>query len=44
MGLFLDELWQTVSDDGLLMEFLQVTTVGRARIVPIGGGSIYETI
>ncbi len=34
---FLDELRRTVSDDGLLMEYLQVTTVGRTRIVPIGG-------
>ncbi|GAA0220985.1 glycosyltransferase [Halobaculum roseum] len=34
---FLDDLRRTVSDDGLLMEYLQVTTVGRTRIVPIGG-------
>ncbi|WP_049971096.1 glycosyltransferase [Haladaptatus cibarius] len=34
---FLGELRRTVSDDGLLMEYLQVTTVGRTRIVPIGG-------
>ena len=34
---FLDELRRTVSDDGLLMEHLQVTTVGRTRIVLIGG-------
>ncbi|WP_231189612.1 glycosyltransferase [Haladaptatus sp. DYF46] len=34
---FLDELQRTVSDDGLLMEYLQVTTVDRTRIVPIGG-------
>ena len=40
---FLDELRRTVSDDGLLMEYLQVTTVGRIRIVPIGG-TIRETV
>lgn len=40
---FLDELRRTVSDDGLLMEYLQVTTVGRTRIVPIGG-TIREAI
>ena len=40
---FLDELRRTVSDDGLLMEYLQVTTVGRTRVVPIGG-SIHEAI
>ena len=40
---FLDELRRTVSDDGLLMEYLQVTTVGRTRIVPIGG-TIRETV
>ena len=34
---FLNELRRTVSDDGLLMEYLQVTTIGRTRIVPIGG-------
>ena len=34
---FLDDLRRTVSDDGLLMEYLEVTTVGRTRIVPIGG-------
>ena len=34
---FLDDLRRTVSDDGLLMEYLQVTSVGRTRIVPIGG-------
>ena len=34
---FLDELRRTVSDDGLLIEYLQVTTIGRTRIVPIGG-------
>ncbi|WP_408960476.1 hypothetical protein [Natrinema sp. 74] len=33
---FLDDLRRTVRDDGLLMEYLQVTTVGRTRIVPIG--------
>ncbi|WP_435156499.1 glycosyltransferase [Haladaptatus sp. DFWS20] len=40
---FLSELRRTISDDGLLMEYLEVTTVGRTRIVPIGG-SIYESI
>ncbi|WP_336346206.1 glycosyltransferase [Halalkalicoccus ordinarius] len=40
---FLDELRRTVSDDGLLMEYLQVTTVGRTRIVPIRG-TIRETV
>lgn len=40
---FLDELRQTVSDDGLLMEYLQVTTVGRTRIVPVGG-SLHEAV
>ncbi|WP_114578427.1 glycosyltransferase family 2 protein [Saliphagus sp. LR7] len=40
---FLDELRQTVSDDGLLMEYLEVTTVERTRIVPIGG-TIREAI
>ncbi|WP_423746691.1 glycosyltransferase [Haladaptatus sp. SPP-AMP-3] len=40
---FLDELQRTVSDDGLLMEYLQVTTVDRTRIVPIGG-TIREAI
>ena len=40
---FLDELRQTVSDDGLLVEYLQVTTVDRTRIVPIGG-TIRETV
>ncbi|WP_247003252.1 glycosyltransferase [Halosolutus gelatinilyticus] len=40
---FLDELRRTVSDDGLLMEYLQVTNVGRTRIVPIGG-SIHEAV
>ncbi|WP_336364938.1 hypothetical protein [Halalkalicoccus salilacus] len=40
---FLDDLRRTVSDDGLLMEYLQVTTVGRTRIVPIGG-MIRETV
>ncbi|MFC7009388.1 hypothetical protein [Halalkalicoccus salilacus] len=38
-----DELQRTVSNDGLLMEYLQVTTVGRTRIVPIGG-TIRETV
>ena len=41
--MFLDELRRTVSDNGLLMEYLQVTTVGRTRIVPIGG-TIRETV
>lgn len=40
---FLDELRQTVSDDALLMEHLQVTAVRRTRTVPIGG-SIRETV
>lgn len=40
---FLDELRRTVSDDGLLMEYLQVTAVGRMRTVPIGG-TIRETV
>ncbi len=40
---FLDELQRTVSDDGLLMEYLEVTTVGRTRIVPIGG-TIRESV
>lgn len=40
---FIDELRQTVSDDALLMEYLQVRTVRRTHIVPIGG-SIRETI
>ncbi|MFC7009525.1 glycosyltransferase [Halalkalicoccus salilacus] len=40
---FLDDLRRTVSDDGLLMEYLQVTSVGRTRIVPIGG-TIRETV
>ncbi len=34
---YLDELRRTVSDDALLMEYLQVTTVRRAHVVPIGG-------
>jgi glycosyltransferase involved in cell wall biosynthesis len=40
---FLADLQRTVSDDGLLMEYLEVTTVGRTRTVPIGG-TIRETI
>jgi hypothetical protein len=40
---FLDELRRTVSDDGLLMEYLGVTTVGQTRTVPIGG-TIRESI
>ena len=40
---FLDELRRTVSDDALLMEYLQVTNVGRTRIVP-SGGSLREAI
>lgn len=40
---FLDELRRTVSDDALLMEHLEVTNLGRARIVPIGG-SIREAV
>jgi hypothetical protein len=34
---FLDELRRTVSDDGLLMEYLDVRTVRRTHLVPIGG-------
>ncbi|MFC6907229.1 glycosyltransferase [Halalkalicoccus tibetensis] len=34
---FLDELRRTISDDGFLMEYLQVATGGRTWIVPIGG-------
>ena len=41
--MFLDELRRTVNDDGSLMEYLQVTTVGRTRIVP-SGGTIHETV
>lgn len=40
---FLDELRRTVSDDALLMEYLEVTNVGRTRTVPIGG-SVREAI
>ncbi len=40
---FLNELRRTVSDDGLLMEYLEVTAVGRTRPVPIGG-TIRETV
>ena len=40
---FIENLQRTVNDDGLLMEYLQVTTVGRTRIVPIGG-TIRETV
>ena len=40
---FVENLQRTVSDDGLLMEYLQVTTVDRTRIVPIGG-AICETV
>jgi hypothetical protein len=40
---FVDELRRTVSDDGLLMEHLEVTSVGRTHVVPIGG-SIHEAI
>ena len=36
---FLNDLQRTVSDDGLLMEYLQVTTVGRTRTVPVGARS-----
>lgn len=36
-GAFLADLRQTVSDDALLMEYLQVTTVRRVHVVPIGG-------
>ncbi|WP_330633414.1 glycosyltransferase [Halocatena halophila] len=37
MAAFLDELGKTVSDDGLLMEYLSVTSMDRTRMVPIGG-------
>ncbi|WP_313693628.1 glycosyltransferase [Halorarum halobium] len=40
---FLDELRRTVSDDGLLMEHLDVTTVGRTRPVHVGG-SVREAV
>lgn len=40
---FLDELQRTVSDDGLLMEYLEVTAVDRTRTVPVGG-SIRESV
>ena len=36
-GAFRDDLRRTVSDDGLLVEYLQVTTVRRTSIVPVGG-------
>lgn len=34
---FLDELRRTVSDDALLMEHLEVTSVRRTHLVPVGG-------
>jgi hypothetical protein len=40
---FLSELRQTVSDDGLLGEHADVTTVRRVRTVPIGG-SLRQTL
>ncbi|WP_336346090.1 hypothetical protein [Halalkalicoccus ordinarius] len=40
---FVEHLQRTVSDDGLFMEYLQVTTVDRTRTVPIGG-TIRETV
>lgn len=40
---FLDDLRRTVSDDGLLMEYTDVTTVNRTRYVGIGG-SVRETL
>ncbi|RYJ14794.1 glycosyltransferase [Halogeometricum borinquense] len=39
---FLAALCQTVSDDGLLSEHLDLTTLRRARLVPVGG-SIRES-
>ncbi len=42
-GAFLDDLRRTISDDGLLMEYLQVTSVDRTRPVP-NGGTIRESI
>ncbi|GAB3665624.1 glycosyltransferase family 2 protein [Halopiger thermotolerans] len=40
---FLEDLRRTISDDGLLMEYADITSVGRTRYVEIGG-SIRETI
>ncbi|WP_137285505.1 glycosyltransferase [Halorussus salinisoli] len=40
---FLRELQQTVSDDGILTEYLDVTPLRRTRRVPVGG-SIRETL
>lgn len=40
---FLADLRRTVSDDGLLMEYVEMTTVKRTRRVAIGG-SLRETI
>ena len=40
---FLQELQQTVSDDGILTEHLDVTPLRRTRRVPVGG-SIRETL
>ncbi|SDQ46171.1 glycosyltransferase [Natronobacterium texcoconense] len=36
---FLEELRRTVSDDGLLSEYVDVTTLGRTRRVEIGGSA-----
>lgn len=43
MDAFRSELSQTVSDDGLLSEYLDVTTLKRTRTVP-AGGSLRETL
>lgn len=40
---FLDELRRTVSDDALLVEHLEVTTVRRTHLVPVGG-TVRETV
>ncbi|ADB59892.1 hypothetical protein Htur_0998 [Haloterrigena turkmenica DSM 5511] len=40
---FLSDLRRTVSDDGLLMEYADITSVGRTRRVEIGG-SVRETL
>ncbi|WP_363466893.1 glycosyltransferase [Halogeometricum borinquense] len=40
---FREELRQTISDDGLLLEYIDVTTLRRARRVEMGG-SVRETL
>ncbi|PYZ02443.1 hypothetical protein C8039_18835 [Halogeometricum sp. wsp3] len=40
---FREELRQTISDDGLLREYIDVTTLRRARRVEMGG-SVRETL